>query len=181
MKRRIFIIVILFCMCVCFSTITYSLFTSEAHYSFGNMEIAEFIFETKRTNHIELDFMDLKPGDTNDYKFEVTNTKNNIITNVTTQYRITVKTFHLMPLLIELYKGDELVMTCDKKYSRNKDNALVCNSDVWELNHKISETEKFNLKVSFPKEYNSSEYTELVDYIDVDISSWQKINRTVGE
>ena len=52
----------------------------------------------------------------------------------------------------------------DKLKEFNEDNALVCNSDVWELNHKISETEKFNLKVSFPKEYNSSEifrFTEL--------------------
>ena len=175
MKYRIIIIVILFSLIICFSKITYSLFTSETSFSLENMEIAEFIFETKRTNHIELDFMDLKPGDTNEYYFEVTNTKDNIITNVTTEYQITIKTFHFMPLLIELYKDDENVMICNEDYSRNEDNALVCDSDIWEMNHNSAETEKFKLKVSFPNEYNGYEYTELVDYIDIDISSWQKI------
>ena len=39
----------------------------------------------------------------------------------------------------------------------------------------MKKTENFMLKVSFPKECNSYDYTELVDYIDLDISSWQKI------
>lgn len=175
MKYRVLIIVILFGLIICFSKITYSLFTSEASFSFGNMEIAEFIFETKRTNHIELGFMDLKPGDTNEYYFEVTNTKDNIITNVTTEYQITIKTFHFMPLLIELYKDNQKVMTCNEDYSRNSDNALVCNSATWEMKHNATATEKFQLKVTFPKAYNSYDYTELVDYIDIGISSWQKI------
>lgn len=175
MRYRVIIIVILFSLIICFSKITYSLFTSETSFSLENMEIAEFIFETKRTNHIELDFMDLKPGDANEYYFEVTNTKDNIITNVTTEYQITIKTFHFMPLLIELYKDNVNVMICNEDYSRNEDNALVCNSDIWEMPHNSTATEKFKLKVSFPKEYNSYDYTELVDYIDIDISSWQKI------
>ena len=176
MKHRIIIIVILFCLIISFSGITYSLFTSGTSVSFGNMEIAEFIFETKRMNHIELDFMDLKPGDANEYFFEVTNTKDNVITNVTTEYRITIKTFHFMPLLIELYKDNESVMICNEDYSRNEDNALVCNSDIWEMSHDSTTTEKFMLKVTFPSAYNSYDYTELVDYIDIDISSWQKID-----
>lgn len=175
MKRRILIILILFCSIICFTGVTYSLFNFDASFSFGNMKIAEFIFETKRTDHIDLDFTNLKPGETNEFNFEVTNTKNNIITNVTTEYRITIKTFHFMPLLIELYKDDDIVMTCNETYSRNDNNELVCNSDVWQLNHNSSETDNFKIKVSFPKEYNSYDYTELVDYIELDISSWQKI------
>ena len=79
---------------------------------------------------------------------------------------------------IELYKDNdkEAVMTCnDKSYSRNSDNILVCNSSVWEMAHKSTETEKFKIKVTFPSEYNSYDYAELVDYIDISISSWQKI------
>ena len=175
MKYRVLIIVILLGLITCFSTITYSLFTSETSFSIKNMEIAEFIFEAKRMDHIELDFIDLKPGDTKEYYFKVTNTKDNAITNVTTEYQITIKTFHFMPLLIELYKGDENVMTCNEDYSRNEDNALICNSDIWEMNHDSSETNEFMLKVSFPLIYNNHYYAELVDYIDVDILSWQKI------
>ena len=80
-----------------------------------------------------------------------------------------------MPLIIELYKDDDRVMTCDEKYKRNTDNALVCESKIWELVHDTEKTENFKIKVSFPIEYNTQEYTELVDYIDLGISSWQKI------
>ena len=177
MKRRIVIIIILFMMLISFSKITYSLFTSGTLLSLEQMEIAEFIFETKRTNHIELEFTDFKPKDTNEYYFEVTNTKDNIITNVTTEYQIMIKTFHFMPLLIELYKDDDIVMVCNEDYLRNSDNALVCDSKVWEMGHNSTTTEEFKIKVSFPSQYNSQEYTELVDYIDLDISSWQKIDK----
>ena len=162
MKHRVFIIILLFSLIVCFTGVTYSLFNSENYLYVGNMEIAEFIFDTKRMDHIELGFTDLKPGDINEFNFEVTNTKDNMITNVTTEYQITIKTFHFMPLLIELYKDSE--------------NALVCNSLVWEMEHKSTETEKFKIKVTFPEQYNSYDYTELVDYIDIDISSWQKVD-----
>jgi len=177
MKNKIAIILILFSLTICFSTITYSLFSSETSFSVENKEIAEFIFETKRTNHIELGFDSLNPGDTKEFEFQVSNTKDNDITNVTTEYQITIKTFQFMPLLIELYKDNNIVMTCNEEYySRNSDNnAVVCNSNVWEMSHNSKETNNFKLKISFPEEYNSLEYTELVDYIDIDIASWQKI------
>ena len=175
MKNKLFIILILASLIMCFSKITYSLFHSETSFVIENREIAEFIFETKRTKHFELDFENLNPGDTKEIDFQVTNTKNNEITNVTTEYQITIKTFHFMPLLIELYKDDVVVMTCNEEYSRNSDNALVCNSKIWELSHSTTKEDAFKIKVTFPKYYNSLEYTELVDYIDVDISSWQKI------
>ena len=181
MKRRVLIIVILFCLIICCSKITYSLFHSETFFKIHNMEIAEFIFETERTDRIELNFTDLKPGDTQKFKFQVSNTKDNNITNVTTEYQITIKTFHFMPLVIELYKDnetdndedDELVMKCDEKYSRNADKSRVCNTDVWEMGHSSTKTENFIISVSFPKEFNTEEYMELVDYIDLDIASWQ--------
>ena len=175
MKYKLLIILILFSLILCFTKITYSLFHSETSFVIENTEIAEFIFETQRTNHIELDFANLNPGDTKEFDFQVSNNKNNVITNVTTEYQITIKTFHFMPLLIELYKDDSVVMTCNEKYSRNSDNALVCNSQIWELSHNSITTEEFKIKVTFPEEYNSIEYSELVDYIDIDISSWQKI------
>ena len=174
MKRKFKIILILLFLIPCFYKITYSFFHSEASLAIQNGGIAEFIFETKRTNHIELEFDNLKAGENREYEFQVSNTKNDNITNVTTEYQITLKTFHFMPLLIELYKNNELVMTCDETYSRNTDNALVCNSDIWQLEHNSTKTDNFKIKISFPNEYNSLEYTELVDYIDIDISSWQK-------
>ena len=176
MKKKLKIILVLILLIPCFYKITYSFFNTETSLAVKNGEIAEFIFEAKSTNHIELGFDDLKAGDSREYKFQVTNTKDDNITNVTTEYQITIKTFQFMPLLIELYKNNELVMTCDeKKYSRNTDKVLVCNSDVWELDYVSAKTEEFKIKILFPSQYNSLEYTDLVDYIDIDISSWQKL------
>ena len=174
MKNKIKIVLILLFLIPCFYKITYSFFNSGASLAVKNGEIAEFIFEAKRTNHIELEFENFKAGENKEYEFQVSNTKDENITNVTTEYQITIKTFHFMPLLIELYKNNDLVMTCNEKYSRNTDNALVCNSDIWELGHDSTKTDNFKIKISFPNEYNTLEYTELVDYIDIDISSWQK-------
>ena len=176
MNKKLKIILILVILIPCFYKITYSFFNSETSLEIQDGEIAEFIFEAKRTNHIELEFEDLKAGENREYEFQISNTKDENITNVTTEYQIIIKTFHFMPLLIELYKNDELVMTFDEKYSRNEDNALVCNSDIWELEHNSTKTDKFKIKVSFDSKYNSLEYTDLVDYIDIDISSWQKQN-----
>lgn len=182
MKNKLKIIVILLFLIPCFYKITYSFFNTKTSLAIKNGEIAEFIFEAKRTNHIELEFENLKAGENREYEFQVSNTKDDTITNVTSEYQITIKTFHFMPLLIELYRNNELVMACDEKYSRNEDNALVCNSDVWELEHNSTKTDKFNIKISFDSQYNSLEYTELVDYIDIDISSWQKTkNKIVGD
>ena len=174
MKSKLKIILVLIILIPCFYKITYSFFNTGTSLAIENGEIAEFIFETERTNHIGLEFEDLKAGDNRVYEFQVSNTRDENITNVTTEYQITMKTFHFMPLLIELYKNDELVMTCDEKYSRNEDNALVCNSDIWKLEHDLTKTDNFKVKISFSSAYNSLEYTDLVDYIDIDISSWQK-------
>lgn len=175
MKYRLLLILILFSLMIGFTGITYSMFTSESSFTIRDMQIAEFIFETERTDHIELDFADLKPGEFKEFSFKVTNAKDDIVTNVTTEYQIIINTFHFMPLLIELYKGDELVMTCDENYLRNADNALLCNSDIWEMDYSSIETEDFKVKVTFPSKYNSYEYTDLVDFIDIHISSWQKL------
>lgn len=175
MKKKLKIILVLILLIPCFYKITYSFFNTEISLAVKNGEIAEFIFEAERTNHIELEFDNLKAGENREYEFQVSNTKDENITNVTTEYQITIETFHFMPLLIELYKNDELVMTCDEKeYLRNEDNALVCDSDIWELEHNLTKTDNFKIKISFDSEYNSLEYTDLVDYIDIDISSWQK-------
>lgn len=175
MKKRVVIIVMLLCLIPFCFKITYSLFTSNASLTITDGEIAEFIFEAKRTNHIELEFENLNSGEGREYEFQVSNTKDDNITNVTTEYQIIIKTFHFMPLLIDLYKNDELVMTCDEiSYSRNSDNALVCKSDIWQLEHDSTKIDDFKIKISFPEEHNNLEYTELVDYIDIDISSWQK-------
>ena len=89
-----------------------------------------------------------------------------------------VKTYHLVPLTIELYKveenGESLILTCDETYSRNESNELICNSNVEELNYKEAKENNYKLKVTFPSEYSNKMYSNLVDYINIEIKSWQK-------
>ena len=86
MKNKFKIVLILFFLIPCFYKITYSFFNSETSLAIKDGQIAEFIFETKRTNHIELEFENLKAGENRDYEFQVTNTKDNKINIIPTMF-----------------------------------------------------------------------------------------------
>lgn len=177
MKKKFLIIgVILICLIPLSSVVTYSMFNTDYMLAINDQEIASFVFESNTTNHLEFAFNDLVPGDSKEFEFYVTNNGNDVTSNVTLEYQITIKTFHFMPLIIELYKEDEVVMSCvEQEYSRNSDNALVCNSSVFEMDHREKIKDTYKLKVTFESEYNTLEFSDLVDYIDVDIASWQKL------
>ena len=113
--------------------LTYSYFNSEIEYISVDQKLASFIFDTETLDRLELPLMDLKPGETHDYNFSVSNTKSNKTSDVTILYQLTVLTPHFTPLIIEIYKGNELIMSCDETYSRNTNNELVCNTSVFEL------------------------------------------------
>lgn len=181
-KVRLKIIIMLVCaiVLVCGSGITYSLFTSNTKL-IANQEIAKFIFNAAKTDLIELPIADLNPGDSVDYTFNVANTLDNATSEVTINYQMTIKTYHFMPLEIKLYKvtseEETLILTCDETYSRNEDNQLVCNTENQKMSHDTEVLDNYKLEVIFPEEYNSEIYTDLVDYIDIEIKSWQ----TTGE
>ena len=97
------------------------------------------------------------------------------MSDVTIQYQLTILTPHFTPLIIELYKGNTLVMTCDENYSRNSNNELVCNTSVYELSHSSSSTDNYRLRVTFDSRYSDLSYSNLIDYINIEIRSYQKI------
>ena len=67
-------------------------------------------------------------------------------------------------------------MKCDETHTRNKNKALVCNSEIQKMDHNEKALDNYIIKVEFPKEYNGEEYSDLADYIDINIKSWQKTN-----
>lgn len=179
MKRKIILIVILVLFVAFFSGITYSFFNSGALLKSNNQGIASFIFETNKVDYIELNLSDLIPGDERSYLFSVTNSKENKISDVTIEYQIKIKTYHFIPLNINLYevKGDkdEFVGTCDEKTSRNENNELVCNMPIKQFEKNKKEKTEYKLKIEFPLKYNDEIYSNLVDYIKIEVDSWQKI------
>ena len=70
---------------------------------------------------------------------------------------------------------EEYVASCDETYTRNSENELVCNMPINTLNNSEEEIDDYKLKITFPIEYNDFKYSNLVDYINIEIESWQKI------
>lgn len=181
MKNKKLLITLIIIFVMVFSTgITYSMFHSSKEMTSIDRHLAKFVFEANQTDNISLDLSSIIPGVPNTYNFSVTNVKENVQSDVTVLYQITIKTFHLMPLEIELFEvnnqDEELVLTCDESYSRNANLELVCNTEMFTLEHADDLTKEYKLEVSLPIEYNSSEYANLVDYINLEISSSQKIS-----
>ena len=180
-KTRLKIIVMLVSsiVLICGSGITYSLFTSSSRLV-ANQKIAQFVFNATKTDVIELPIANLNPGAKSEYKFQVTNNIDNKRSDVTIKYQMTIKTFHFMPLEINLYKENEEtpLLTCEES-SRNTDNEVVCNTEVQTMDYKLNATDNYKLVIEFPEEYNDDSYTDLVDYIDIEIKSWQAIGGEV--
>ena len=177
MKKRIALIVMFGFLNILLVGVTYSFFNSETNF-FANQDIAKFVFNAEETNTISVPITDLNPGDSASYSFEVTNNVDDLVSQVTINYQCIVKTYHLMPLEIKLFKTgtvEELILTCDETYKRDGNNQLICDSLVQEMayDNKVSDT--YRLDISFPEEYNNENYSELVDYIDIDIRSWQDL------
>lgn len=177
MKRRIMLIVMFGFLNILLIGVTYSFFVAETNF-FANQDIAKFVFNAEETSTISVPITDLNPGDSASYNFEVTNNVDDIVSQVSINYQCIIKTYHLMPLEIKLFKTgavEELILTCDETYSRDEDNQLICNSLVQKMDYNNKVSDNYRLDISFPEEYNNEDYSELVDYIDIDIRSWQDI------
>ena len=183
MKKRIFMIIFLLIMIVLGLGVTYSAFTSEMELII-NQEIASFIFEANQTDHISLALSDLKPGDKTSYKFSVSNNKEVEeevnVSNVTINYQILISTYHFMPLNINLYKGDSIepLLVCDETIARTASNEIVCTTEIQNMEYTSGITDDYELKLEFDGRFNQEEFSDLVDYIDIEIKSWQKVGDT---
>lgn len=155
--------------------IAYSSFTSSSELSTVDQKIAKFVFDTETLDRLELPLVGMAPGQSEEYNFSISNSSDNISSDVTISYQLTILTPHFTPLVIELYKEEELVMTCDESYSRNENNELVCNSSIQELSHEDESIDNYTLKITFDGLYNDESYSNLIDYINIEIKSYQKV------
>ena len=180
-RLKIIVMLVISIVLICGSGITYSLFTSSSRLV-ANQKIAQFVFNATKTDVIELPIANLNPGAKSEYKFQVTNNIDNKRSDVTIKYQMTIKTFHFMPLEINLYKENEEtpLLTCEES-SRNTDNEVVCNTEVQTMDYKLNATDNYKLVIEFPEEYNDDTYMDLVDYIDIEIKSWQAIGEMVND
>lgn len=178
MKKKIILCFIIVVFTVFTTGITYSVFTSNSLLT-SNQKIAKFIFNTEQLDSLSLPLSGLTPGDEKEYSFQVSNNSKGVKSNITLNYSMIIKTYHFMPTTIKLYRViddvEELFMTCDETFTRNDQNELVCNTTTMEMKYSSNEIHEYKLIVSFDDEYSGLEYTDLIDYIDIQINSWQKI------
>lgn len=178
MKRKIYIVLSLVLLLLFFSGITYSLFHSNTSLNSNNQGLANFVFNAENLDSISLNLDDLKPGTTLEYEFSVANNELEKISDVTIEYQLKIKTYHFIPLNIDLYKitdKEEKVGNCDEKYTRDSDNQLICNMPIEQMSRNTNAKDNYKIVISFPAEYSGIEYSNLVDFIDIEIDSWQKI------
>ena len=177
MKRRITLIIMFGFLNILLVGVTYSFFKADSKL-FANQDIAKFVFEAEETSTISVPITDLNPGDSASYTFEVTNNVDEVVSQVSINYQCIIKTYHLMPLEIKLFKTgavDELILTCDENFNRDSDNQIVCNSLIQDMAYDSKVSDSYRLDIVFPEKYNDEDYSGLVDYIDIDIRSWQDI------
>ena len=181
MKKKKIIVITLIISIVIFlaAGITYSMFHSEGELESINSNLASFVFNDESLDQIDVNIDNLYPGSEIEYPFYISNSKNNKVSDTKIMYRLTIKTYHFIPLNISLYKvlnnSDVLVGVCDETYSRNSNNELVCNMSEEELNKENMDQNNYKLKVVFPSEYSDVEYSNLADFIRIEIRSYQKM------
>lgn len=162
------------------SGLTYSVFRSDTT-DIGTKDIAKFVFNTEVVDSIELPISDIYPGITKEYAFSVSNNSASSVSNVTLEYELIIKTYNFMPLDIILYKveneAESPIMECaeNETFQRGVDNQLLCNAPIQEMNYDEIQLDNYVLKITFPSGNYGEEYTNLVDFVDIEINSWQKI------
>lgn len=172
MKKKYLIIIIFLLVIVFGSGITYSAFHSQIPLNVTNQKIAKFIFNNEELNNINLDLRNLQPGDIKTYNFAIKNFNDSFKSDVTIKYQITIKTFHVIPLTIELYKNEELIINCDETFSRNDDGELVCNSAYQTMENTGNIVDNYKMLVKYDKD-NSFSYEDSVDFIELSLESFQ--------
>lgn len=177
-KKKVFILITMMLTLIAGVGVTYSILKSNGDGDSINKNIAKFVFNTNTLDELELSLIDMNPGDTEEYLFSISNSENEITSNVLVEYQLTIKTYHFVPLTIELYKivneEDILVLNCDETYTRDENNELVCNSEIQELGYSSEQNDDYKLKITFPSEYDDDTYSNLADFLNVEITSWQK-------
>lgn len=154
--------------------ITYSLYISEANTN-TDISLAAFVVNAEKKDLINIPISNMKPGDSFEYTFAISNNSQAKRSDVNIDYSIVIKTMHLMPLDIELYDAeDHLILTCDEETTRNNDNELECSTEDTTMPYIRNVEDDYTIKISFPVEYNTMEYVSLVDYINLEIRSNQK-------
>lgn len=184
LKKKIILILILIYILIFGVSTSYSMYVDKTEAKTENLEFAKIIFNNEELDELSLPINNLIPGNSLDYKFKISNNKNGIRSEINIGYYITVETYHIIPTTIRLYSTDEeekLVLDCNESnYTRNHENKLVCKTPNFNLNYQTDSINSYKIKITFNDLNNegktwSEDYSDLIDFIDIKINSWQVV------
>lgn len=185
MKKKILIILLLTNLLLLGVGGTYAAYRDEAVGTINEFNFAKIIFNNEETSSISLPNNGLKPGEKISYNFKVSNNKDSQRSDVNIDYKITIQTYHLIPTTIKLYDTNdgnrELLLTCNESAQRDEEYKINCVSDDYTLYYSSNDEDNYEVEVIFDStdaEGNPwpQDYSELLDFIDIKIDSWQKTN-----
>ena len=179
-KKKIILILLVAYFLIFGVNTTYSMYNSNSD-SKVELSFAKIIFNNESIDSLSLPINDLVPGESIEYKFMVSNNKDDLRSEINIGYSIAIETYKIVPVNIELYNTDtnEIIINCNEEnFERNTENKLICDTPDFDLDFNNDETDNYTLKISFNK-YNdnneiwSEEYSDLIDFVDIKINSWQ--------
>lgn len=163
-SKRITIIIVAIFLLVAGLSYTYSRFTSSIEDE-SVIATALFLNTSNLSETLSVSLDDMTPGMTKSYTFAVKNFDETRRNEVALTYDIKVIKSDNIPVSVTLYK--------------NGVEENILNSELTSLNNEmgfiVNQTDTYVLNIVWDITDNGYEYSDLVDYLDVDINSKQKI------
>lgn len=105
MKKKVYILlgIIIVNVLIFGGMKSYAAYKAKAEGELAKLNLAKFVFQNQQKQEIGLNISDMIPGDKVSYNFSVTNNKDNVVSDVSIDYKIEVETLQLMPLVVNLY------------------------------------------------------------------------------
>lgn len=174
--KKIFVILLCLLLVLFLVRFTYSRYQTQTN-SNGELDIAFYLLkEDYKTMNIKLDAIQPRT-DPYVYNFSVSNTDgtNRAETNLT--YDLTIVTTTNLPLTYELYMNNSnAILTNEVAQDGDETYFRTIKTSTQELDFNADKTNLYTLKVYFPTEYKTINYQDIIESVEVQVSSKQKIS-----
>lgn len=177
---KLIIIVLCFLIVIRIFSITLSKYESKSN-SNAHIDIAFFLLKEDYQS-MNLNLGKIFPREEPYiYTFKITNEENGKIAEVDIEYDLKIRTTTNLPLSFKLYMNEDYMSDTSKNIIVN----TIDEKDEYGTYFKILQTEKqefihstaksniYTLLIYFPKEYNTEDYQDIIDFIEIAVDSKQ--------
>ena len=187
-NKRVFVKALILIFCVIIITRLFVLILARYESmsnSVANVDMAFYLlkddYKTMTTN---LDSL-LPQDDAYIYNFSIGNQEGTQRAEVDLEYELTIRTTTNLPLTYELYMNQKYTDSGAKNIiTENKIEAdeqgtyfRKLLTDKVSLSYKVATTNQYQLVVHFPKEYNTENYQDIIELIEITVDSHQVIGK----